>query len=151
MNPQAKLSPHFALSELLITAHRYLDNSPSPEVIDRLRELCMEYLEPVRTAFGPVIVTSGYRCPQLNLAIGGSKTSAHMYGCAADFFALHGASCQRVVEWVGMDSRVPYDQIIDEYSSTSNWVHLAMVRPVGSQIPRRQSLTMRDGKYSVFV
>jgi len=147
---QCKLSPHFTLGEMVTTAHRYLDNAPSPEVIERLRELCVEYLEPVRMIFGPLIVTSGYRSPQLNLSIGGSKTSAHMYGCAADFYALHGTASQRIVEWVQMDSRIPYDQVIDEYSSTSNWVHLGMVRPVGSQIPRRQALTMRDGKYTVF-
>ncbi|KKN71054.1 hypothetical protein LCGC14_0424710 [marine sediment metagenome] len=142
-----KLSPHFTLSELVHTSHRYIDNNPTPEIVEQLRTLCRDFLEPVRTIFGPLRINSGYRCPELNTAIGGSKTSAHMHGCAADFVPLHDYTTNQIVKWIA-DSGLPFDQVIDEYSSTSNWVHMGIVPPVRD--PRRQVLTMRRGKYSLF-
>lgn len=149
MNLKTKLSPHFTIAEMVYTSRRG-DNTPSPEILNRLRALCVHYLEPIRNEFGPICVTSGYRCLKLNRAIGGARASAHIYGCGADFFAGHGASCQRMVEWIIKDSKIRYDQVIDEYSSASNWVHLGMVRPIGGQEPRRQALVMREGRYTTF-
>lgn len=152
MSPDELLSAHFRLREMITTQHRYLDNTPSPEVIAKLTELCRRLLEPVREQFGPLLVTSGYRCPQLNVAIGGSKVSAHIYGCAADFVSFYHVPTRHIVEWIASadESHLPFDQVIDEYSSTSSWVHLAMVRPVGNQKPRREALAMRNGAYSIF-
>jgi len=145
-----RLSPHFTLRELVRTSHRYIDNRPSPEVTARLKSLCMDFLEPIREQFGPLWITSGYRCRELNLAIGGSKTSAHMYGCAADFVPMRGQPTIELVDWIVDRSGLPFDQVIDEYSSTANWIHIGMVRPVGRQTPRRQALTMRGGRYFDF-
>ena len=145
-----KLSPHFTLGEMIRTSHRHFDNNPTPEVLERLTWLCMKFLEPVRERFGPLWITSGYRCPQLNKAIGGSDTSAHMHGCAADFVPMRQWKSIEIVDWGCDDSGLDFDQVIDEYSSTSNWIHLGMVRPVGPPKARRQALTMRNGKFSGF-
>jgi len=79
-----QLSPHFSLAELLHTSTG-LSNDPSPEQVEHLRVLCRDLLEPVRTLLGvPLRVNSGYRSPQVNAAVGGSPTSQHMRGDAAD-------------------------------------------------------------------
>ena len=141
-----RLSPHFTLAELTRTSHRTIDNTPPADVVLYLRKLCLVLLEPVRAEFGPLWVTSGYRCPELNRAIGGSKTSAHMSGCAADLVPMRGVLTIEIVRWVSQ-SDLPFDQAIDEHSSTANWVHLGMKR---NGRPRRQCLTMRGGAYFPF-
>lgn len=150
MDLSTRLSPHFTLRELVTTSHRMIDNRPhDPDIVVRLRALCLNYLEPVRRIFGPLYVSSGYRCPALNGKIGGSKTSAHMFGCAADFVSAYGTATTEIVRWIA-DSNLDFDQVIDEHSSTSDWVHLGMLRPIGRETPRREALTMRLGKYTPF-
>ena len=142
------LSPHFTLREMITTSHRKIDNRPPAEVIERLAALCVTLLEPVRIQFGPLLITSGFRCLGLNKAIGGSDTSAHVHGCAADFVSMRKHPTSEIVDWI-VASDLPFDQVIDEYSSTSNWIHLGQTKP-NRTAPRRQALTMRRGKYSPF-
>lgn len=142
------LSPHFTLKELTRTSHRTIDNKPEPVVVERLIVLCKYFLEPVRDVFGPLWITSGYRCPALNRAIGGSASSAHMYGCAADFVPITDTLTVDIVNWIVHPSGIDYDQVIDEYSSTDNWIHLGMARPGRS--PRHEALEMNAGKYTLF-
>lgn len=146
-NLDRHLSPHFRLGEMVRTSHRRIDNTPSLDVVDRLTMLCQELLEPVRERFGPLWVTSGYRCAALNTTIGGSSTSAHLHGCAADFVPVWDVSTHDIVKWI-VSSNLLYDQVIDEYSSTANWVHLGMVRPGIPHGPRKQALVMRHGTYT---
>ena len=83
-----KLSTNFSLQELTKsdTAIRHdIDNTPSLQVIDNLQDLVDNVLQPLREKFGPVVVTSGYRSPAVNTKIGGSTTSDHCHGYAADF------------------------------------------------------------------
>lgn len=144
------LSPHFELSELIYTSHN-IDNTPSLEVIASLQELCTTLLEPIRAQFGPLHVSSGYRCVALNMAIGGAPESAHVFGCAADFMPMNSTiSREDVLNWV-MQSTLPFDQIIDEGTGTSAWVHIALVRPGFETTPRKEALLYRNGKYSPFV
>lgn len=150
MDLTQRLSPHFTLGEMVRTSHRYIDNMPTPTDVGKLTELCLGFLEQARVQFGPLRVTSGFRCKNLNMAVGGSVTSAHMYGCAADFMPVSGQPAIELVDWLIDKSGLGFDQVIDEYSSTSNWIHLGMVRPVGGRAPRRQALTMRLGKYTEF-
>jgi hypothetical protein len=146
------LSPHFQLKELVVTSHREVDNRPTPEVLERLKTLCTDFLEPIRKQFGPLIISSGYRCPDLNAKIGGAKDSAHMYGCAADFVPFNKQYTTRdVVMWV-KNSTLEFDQVIDEYAGkTSNWIHIGMLRPNKNPKPRKEALLFKDGKYTVFV
>ena len=82
-----QLSRHFRLSEFTrsATAMRYgIDNEPDVESVEALQNLCIHVLEPLRKRFGVIKVTSGYRCPELNNKIGGSLSSQHLRGEAAD-------------------------------------------------------------------
>lgn len=82
------LSKHFTLDELMKspTATRLgIDNTPTAEHLENLRDLVEYILEPLRIHYGrPIIVTSGYRCARLNKAVGGSSTSQHCSGQAVD-------------------------------------------------------------------
>lgn len=83
------LTENFSLAELTASAtaqRRGIDNHPGLEIISHLAQLAM-HLERVRHALGdkPMIISSGYRCPDLNQAVGGARRSAHMEGWAADF------------------------------------------------------------------
>jgi zinc D-Ala-D-Ala carboxypeptidase len=125
-----KLSPHFNLAEFTksqTAVRRNIDNTPSLTAIDNLQLLVDNVLQPVRLNFGrPVTVSSGYRSPHLNVAIGGSPTSDHCLGMAAD------------IEIVGVDNRelanyirynLKYTQLILEFYTDgvadSGWVHVS--------------------------
>ncbi len=86
-----KLSEHFRLSEFVssATAERLgIDNTPDSTALHNIELLCRYVLEPIRQAFGqPIVVNSGYRCRQLNIAVGGAKRSFHLSGRAADIVA----------------------------------------------------------------
>jgi hypothetical protein len=143
------LATHFTLGEMVATSHRTIDNNPPAEVIERLRVLCNDFLEPLRARFGSLNITSGFRCRNLNTVIGGASDSAHMYGCAADLVPLApGASLDDMIAWVVRESGLPYDQVILEHSSTASWLHLGMLRPRHEAQPRRQALTFDRGVYS---
>ncbi len=151
MDLKAKLSPHFTLGELVRTSHRSLDNKPPQEVIERLTKLCNDFLEPIRNKFGPIRVNSGYRSPAVNKAVGGSKKSAHLFGCAADLDPLvPDVSIRDIVTWIVKESGLPYDQVIEEYSSTASWVHIGMLRPGFEENPRKDSLIFIGGQYHIW-
>ncbi|MEP3226067.1 MAG: D-Ala-D-Ala carboxypeptidase family metallohydrolase [Parasphingorhabdus sp.] len=138
-----KLSPHFHLSEFTQsqTATRLmLDNNPEPATIAALRLLCEKVLEPVRENYGrPVLISSGYRSPEVNRALRGSRSSQHVKGEAADF-EIAGISNLRLCQW--MERRLNYDQLILEFYETdipdSGWVHVSYREPY-----RNQELTAR--------
>lgn len=126
-----------------------ISNVPDANAVVHLTELIVRLLDPLREAWGkPLRVTSGYRGFRLNSAVGGSKTSAHCYGYAADIVPV-GESITDfkafVLDWL-KTSRVKYDQYIDEKNARgSEWVHLAIRNRQGEQ--RKQRLKMRGGKY----
>ena len=118
------LSEHFTLEEMTSsqTAVRSgIDNSAPPEIVERLKVLC-EGLEKVRHALGdrPITISSGYRCPALNRAVGGAVASAHMQGYAADIecpaFGDPYAVCQAIKA-----SGIRFNQMIHEYGG---WCHI---------------------------
>ena len=125
------LTPHFRLSEFTrsATAHaRGIDNTPTEEIVSNLRHLCENVLEPLRQHFGqPVVISSGYRCPTLNRAVGGAKTSQHMTGEAADIRVPDSATGMKWFTW--MMEHLKYDQLIKEratMSSRSFWIHVSL-------------------------
>lgn len=128
------LSPHFTLAELLesqTATRRGIDNTPSPTVLANLARLAA-FLEQVRTvAGGPLTVSSGYRSPALNKAIGGAANSAHVLGLAADINSPGVApkTLAKVIQAAGL----PFDQLIYE----GTWVHVGL----SDGPPRRQVLT----------
>lgn len=132
-----KLSPNFSLQELIfsqVASRRGLNNTPSEKVIDNLERLAF-FLEQVRKLFNkPLLISSGYRSREVNEAVGGSKTSQHSEGCAADF-NVKGVSPSAVVRAI-VDGNVPYDQVILEFDS---WVHISIPNVKGTP-PRKQAL-----------
>ena len=134
-----KLSNNFSLKELTKSDYAIrngIANEPNMDQIVRLKELCNEILQPVRNKFGPVIVTSGFRSPQLCTAIGSSINSQHADGAAADFECL-GVDNAELADWIY--SNVNYDQMILEFYTpgepNSGWVHCSY-----SDKPRKQFL-----------
>lgn len=142
---------YFRLSELIYTSHRSINNNPSEEVVERLRCLGRNYLDLLRAKFGPLFCTSGYRCPELNTAIGGAKDSAHLYGCAADLVPLSPTTAlEAMMAWVVKESGLDYDQVILEQSSTGRWLHFGILRPNHEPLPRREALTYFNGSYAPY-
>jgi hypothetical protein len=118
------LSPHFTLEELTASetaARRGIDNTPPQAVIARLRHTAMG-LEAVRIRLGaPVIISSGYRSPELNLAVGGSTNSDHMTGDAVDFICPGFGAPSTIVSAL-KDAGIEFDQLIEEFG---RWVHMS--------------------------
>ncbi len=120
------LSEHFTLEEMILSqtaARRGIDNKPTPEIVKNLKETCA-LLEAVRIALGgvPILISSGYRSPALNKAVGGSKTSAHMEGFAADFTAPAFGTPLQVARAISA-AGIAYDQLIHEFGV---WVHIGL-------------------------
>jgi hypothetical protein len=124
------LSPNFTLKELTKsdTATRLgLDNTPNDEALENLKLLCEKVLQPVRDHFGKsVTVNSGYRSPESNVAVGGSKTSDHCKGQACDL-EIDGIPNPELAQWI-MDN-LDYTQLILEFYTqgqpNSGWVHVS--------------------------
>jgi len=124
------LSANFSLHELTKseTALRMgFDNTPDDEATENLRLLCEKVLQPVRDHFGKgVKVNSAYRSPESNAAVGGSKTSDHCKGMAADI-EIPGVANAELAQWI-MDN-LEYTQLILEFYTPgipdSGWVHVS--------------------------
>ena len=124
-----ELSPNFHLEEFTVSntaARKGIDNTPSVEVINNLMLLCKYVLEPLRTKLNekygkqmPIIVTSGYRSPKLNAAIGGAKNSQHIEGRAADIH-VPGMTIEELYTFI--KENFSFDQCIQEFNS---WVHVS--------------------------
>jgi hypothetical protein len=125
-----QLSTNFSLHELTKseTALRMgLDNTPDEEATENLRLLCEKVLQPVRDHYGKgVKVNSAYRSPESNAAVGGSKTSDHCKGMAADI-EIPGVANADLAQWI-MDN-LDYTQLILEFYTQgipdSGWVHVS--------------------------
>ncbi len=128
-----KLSPHFTLAEFTrsATAERLgIDNTPPPELLPRLM-LTAKMLEEVRSTLQcPVIVTSAYRCPALNAAVGSRTSSDHTQGHAADIVAPGFGSPSEVARILApLVSVLGIGQIILEGVGGKQWVHLSTHEP----------------------
>jgi len=126
-----KLTTNFSLHEFTKsqTATRHgIDNTPSMTNIINLKSLCEGVLQPVRNHFmKPMIISSGFRCEELNTKIGGSKTSQHVLGQAADIEVL-GFSNVELSDWI--NANLDFDQLILEFYNEkegphSGWVHVS--------------------------
>lgn len=144
------LSDHFSLDELTVSTHKDIPNVPGPQVVKKLTFLCDMYLERLRSKFGPLHINSGYRSIELNTHIGGSKISAHMFGCAADIAAPKGVTVRDMMLWCVNQSGMNFDQVIDEQRAGGTpWLHFGIAKP-GLFYPRKQAFIFRNGVYSLF-
>lgn len=117
------LSENFTLAELIRTSTG-LDNTPNEEQIENLRLLCVNVLQPARDALGPIKITSGFRAPAVNAKIGGSSSSQHVKGQAADLMMSGGQ--KKLLDWI--IANVEFDQIISEFPDANGnpaWVHVS--------------------------
>lgn len=122
---QEKLSDHFTLAEMIASqeaTRRGIDNTPTQDIIENLVMLCRGTLEPVRGLLArPIFVSSGYRCKELNEAIGGALMSDHQTGLAADF-ACHSYGTPLEVCKAIAKSGILFGQLIHEFG---RWVHIS--------------------------
>lgn len=126
-----KLSKNFTYEEMIAsaTAKRLkIDNTPSVKELGELRKLCQQILQPIRDKYGKgITVTSGYRCQRLNKAVGGSATSQHVLGQAADITlgtsALNKKLFNLILEMINK-KQIKVGQLIDEYGY--RWIHISL-------------------------
>jgi len=142
-----QLSGHFSLNELIksqTATRKGIDNTPSPEHIENLTDLCLQVLEPIRRHFGkPMVITSGFRSADLCLAIGSNPNSQHAKGEAADF-EMFGEDNKTLASYI--NDNLIFDQLILEFynpeeEANSGWVHCSY----NKKDNRKQYLTY-DGK-----
>jgi len=135
-----KLSNNFMLEEFLVsqTAERFgIDMTPPEWVLENIQRLVTMCLQPLRDETGPIFVSSGFRPLELNDKIGGSNTSQHMNGNAADIIVAKETPFETCELIVMLD--LPFDQVIHEFG---RWVHFGLANH-----PRYELLTAskKDG------
>lgn len=132
-----KLTKNFTLEEMefsLTALNNGWNNRANPEARAALRRLAVEVLQPIRDAWGaPIRVTSGYRCQQVNASVGGTKTSQHLLGQAADIQAINMSDNGKLFSLVKKmieKGQIKVGQCIWEYGSRTcpKWVHVSLPR-----------------------
>ena len=123
---------HFSISELTSSAtalREGIDNRPSKCAYHLLHVLVDQLLDPIREAWGePIVVSSGYRCKELNALVGGAKNSHHLLGCAADIIAGNRADHRklfRLIVKMQQQGQIRFTQLIRE--GDGRWIHISYV------------------------
>ena len=167
-----KLSQNFNLEEFTASSTakaKGISNIPIAVHKSNLKYLCVSVLEPLRTLLNAkyttyqgkkvksasIKITSGYRSPALNKAVGGSTTSAHTQGLAADFDVVinftdgtkktipYTETYENIKGWVKV-GKLTLDQLIQEKSGFSTWIHIGL-KPDNN---RKQFMKYFNGKYT---
>lgn len=116
---------HFTIEEMCrsnVAQVRRIENKPDAQQVEALTALVDNVLDPLRERFGrPIIVSSGFRSKDLNGAVGGSKTSQHMKGEAADIYSGTKQGNRELFELIR--KYLPFDQLINE--NDFSWVHVS--------------------------
>lgn len=154
IDPNLKISQNFYMSELIqssVALRLGIDNTPTPEYQKNLIEATKKLWQPTRTLLGKsMLISSGYRSPKLNDAVGGSDSSAHSFGFAIDFTSPSFGNTRKIAEFLVKELKrknIKFDQLILEFpDSPSSWIHLGYKSQTGQQ--RGQVLTAKkiDGK-----
>lgn len=121
------ISKNFKLSEMTATLFKNVDNSiPNDKIYKNLVFGCRYVLQPVRDQFGqPVIITSGYRCPILNIYVGGVKNSAHLQGRAADIRIKHLSYKKQMQLFELLVANKYTTQVLWERNNVTQWLHVS--------------------------
>jgi len=123
-----RLSKNFTLPEIIHsnTAKRLgINNAPNKEHLKNMQVLVRDLIQPMRDVLGPIRISSGYRNPELNRAIGGSSKSQHCKGEALDLqYWSKGKMCNKeIYDWV-IKSEIEFDQMINEFDYS--WIHISL-------------------------
>ena len=123
---------YFSISELTASAtaqREGIDNRPTESAYHLLHVLVEQLLDPIREAWGePIVVSSGYRCPELNALVGGAKHSHHLLGCAADLIAGNRDDHRRLfqlIQQMQREGKIRFTQLIAE--DHYRWIHISYV------------------------
>jgi hypothetical protein len=124
-----KLSANFTVDELCkseVAIRRSIDNTPTETIISNLQALVLNVLQPIRNSLGPITINSGYRSPAVNVAVGGSPTSDHCLGMAADI-EIAGYDNKMLAKFI--EQNFKFTQLILEFyedgQPSSGWVHVS--------------------------
>jgi len=122
------------------------DNFPKEDYIwINLEKLVVNCLQPIRNHFGPIRVLSGYRCQLLNVAIGSSINSNHIYGQAVDFEPLdNSVKLIDVLNWIC--DNLDFRELIAEYFNKNGWIHIVYRENCNNKILK---LKDRNHNYSI--
>lgn len=139
--PEGQITENFNLKELIhsnTAVARGIKNNPSAQHELNLVESVTHLWQPVRDMLGtPMIISSGYRSPTLNKAVGGSSSSAHSYGYAIDFKSPAFGDSIAIAKFLEKElkaRKIPFDQMILEFPHTAgSWVHLGYKNGKGQQ------------------
>ena len=140
------LTEHFSFEELTRTGQSALQDANRREArdyVDKLRQVA-EMLEVIRGKFGAVRVNSGFRGPAVNAAVGGSATSQHSKGEAADI-VCPAVTVDELHRWIVTESGLKFGQCILEKPAGSAWVHISLGAPYRDPKKCGESLAF-DGK-----
>ncbi len=124
------LTAHFSFEELTRTGQASLQDANRQEAlpyVDRLKAVA-EMLEVIRSRFGPVRVSSGFRGSAVNAAVGGSASSQHSKGEAADI-VCPAVSVEELHKWIVTESGLRFGQCILEKPPGKAWVHISLGAP----------------------
>lgn len=139
---------YFSIEELTASTEARsmgIDNTPTPDAMTNLGELVEAVLDPLREKYGyPIHVSSGYRCPRLNKAVGGKATSQHVKGEAADIYVTRPKEMAELFALIYYT--LPFDQLIWEKGSDEApaWIHVSYRR--GGDMANRYQCLRYDGK-----
>ena len=124
-----RLSKNFTLAEYTksqTALRNHIDNTPNEQHLEAAKELFDKVVQPVRDRFGPTVINSGYRGPELNERVGGSPSSQHCLGEAVDI-ECPGVANYDVAMWIAKNTE--FDQVILEFYEPgipdSGWVHVS--------------------------
>lgn len=140
------MGKYFTQKELIASTEAYkrkIDNTPSEEIKEHLEEL-IEFMNGIRSAWGSaIIVTSGYRCPELNAAVGGAKKSAHQSGYAVDCVPANNKKKEFFEFCKEYLKTRDFDELIFERSGTRIWIHIALKSIDGKQRKKIKTLEVK--------
>lgn len=148
------ITKNFSMAELTrsnTAKARGISNVPNDTHRANLIASAKNLWQPVRDILGvPMIVSSGYRSPTLNRAVGGSATSAHSHGFAIDFTAPSFGNTRQIAKKLATELKaqgIKFDQLILEFpDSSSSWIHLGYKSPAGKQRGQLLTAVKRGGR-----
>lgn len=155
-----QLTKNFSLKELTAsdTASRFGIREqflPDDRIVNNLKTLCTELLQPIRDEVGVLVVTSGYRCKRLNNIVSKEPNSTHLTGYAADIVVPDRRNRRLVTAIANLTkSRIIYPgKVILEYGTPSSpqWVHISYGNPAKNSWLKYDGVSYQNVDYRSFL